>query len=126
MLSMKNFILNNWFQLMLGSSLMMGSGGFLIHASASANAAPEGSKESLPKNEDGTITVRLAPDQLNELKTSLTAIQENTKVTESKSSGKAQDVWIVGWKEYGGRYLNNEKYLSSDHGLPIFNADYIN
>jgi hypothetical protein len=76
---MNKFVLNNWFQLMLGSSLMMGSGGFLIHASATANVAPEGPKESLPKNEDGTITVRLAPDQLNELKISLTAIQKTPK-----------------------------------------------
>jgi hypothetical protein len=109
---MNKFVLNNWFQLMLGSSLMMGSGGFLIHASATANAAPEGPKESLPKNQDGTITVRLAPDQLNELQISLTAIQKNTEMKITQESGVV-DVAIVGYRR------NLGSSLITEGGIPV-------
>ena len=83
---MKKFLTENWYKLMIGSSMLMASFGFMVYsispAMASDNRLSDGtvsvrlSDEQLdkiiPKNEDGSVNVSLTQEQLDEL----TAIQD--------------------------------------------------
>ena len=83
---MKKFLTENWYKLMIGSSMVMASFGFMVYsispAMASDNRLSDGtvsvrlSDEQLdkiiPKNEDGSVNVSLTQEQLDEL----TAIQD--------------------------------------------------
>ena len=68
---MKNKISENWYKLILGTSFMMASFGFMVQSISKATA---GSVESIkanyklmPSNADGSVTVRLPDDQLNKI-----------------------------------------------------------
>jgi hypothetical protein len=68
---MKKFISENWYKLMIGSSLLMASFGFLVHSISPALADNSKDKMGLssnyrlvPTNEDGSINVKLSDDQL--------------------------------------------------------------
>ncbi len=73
---MKNFVKENWYKLMIGSSLFIFSVGFLIQSVTPAYSKPETrdniNKASIqvPVNEDGSINVKLSPEQINEIKNS--------------------------------------------------------
>ena len=67
---MKNFIKQNWYKLMLSSSILMASFGFMVYSISSVFATNEASalnrqfNSSIPVNEDGSITIRLTNEQL--------------------------------------------------------------
>jgi hypothetical protein len=76
---MKNFVKENWYKLMIGSSMMMASFGFMIYAispaysnnvnvSAIKNDSSVQKVVQVPVNEDGSINVTLSSEQINELK----------------------------------------------------------
>jgi len=110
--SMKKFLSENWYKLMIGSSMVMASFGFMVYsispAMASDNRLSDGtvsvrlSDEQLdkiiPKNEDGSVNVSITQEQLDEL----TAIQD---VNIEKIRG--YDVSITRYSTtYGGACLN--------------------
>ena len=70
---MKKFISNNWYKLMIGSSLVMASFAFMISAVTSAtaknlNASKDNfNSRSIPLNPDGTITVKFSDEQLSKI-----------------------------------------------------------
>lgn len=62
---MKQFLLLNWYKLMIGSSLLMGSFGLMIYSVNSAYAGQSNKPyQSIPVNQDGTISIKLTDEQL--------------------------------------------------------------
>ena len=78
---MKSFLSNNWYKLMIGSSLFIFSVGFLINSVSpvyssntdktnnSLKVLPNNQKViQVPVNEDGSVNVKLSEEQMKELK----------------------------------------------------------
>ncbi|WNJ19472.1 hypothetical protein [Pontibacter sp. G13] len=90
---MKDFFSKNWYRLMMGTSMLMASAGFLIYSISAAVARTDhagfaqAQYATFPVNEDGTIDVRLV---------------ESTKVV------------LVGWEDFGGNVREFFRY-----GLPV-------
>ena len=68
---MKKFVSENWYKMIIGSSLLMASFGFMVHSVSPAMAADKNHKFNLnsnyklvPTNADGSINVKLSDDQL--------------------------------------------------------------
>ena len=69
---MKKFVSENWYKMMIGSSLLMASFGFMVHsvfpAMADSNKLNVNSNYKLvPTNADGSINVKLSEDQLDKI-----------------------------------------------------------
>ena len=69
---MKKFVSENWYKLMIGSSLLMASFGFMVHSVSPAMADSNNQKFNVnsnyrlvPTNADGSINVKLSDEQLN-------------------------------------------------------------
>ena len=85
---MKKFLTENWYKLMIGSSMVMASFGFMVYSispavasnndlqlsdgTVSVRLSDEQLDKIIPKNEDGSVNVSLSQEQLDEL----TAIQD--------------------------------------------------
>jgi hypothetical protein len=78
---MKNFVKENWYNLMVGSSLFIFSVGFFINSVSPAYSSntdktnnslkvlPNNQKViQVPVNEDGSVNVKLSEEQIKELK----------------------------------------------------------
>ena len=78
---MKNFVKENWYNLMVGSSLFIFSVGFFINSVSPAYSSntdktnnslkvlPNNQKViQIPVNEDGSVNVKLSEEQIKELK----------------------------------------------------------
>lgn len=80
---MKTFVKENWYKLMIGSSLFIFSVGFFINSISpaySSNTEKDHNNSfkfhssdqrviQMPVNEDGSVNVRLSDEQMEELKT---------------------------------------------------------
>jgi hypothetical protein len=71
---MKKFVSENWYKLMIGSSLLMASFGFMVHSVSPAMADSNNQKfnvnsnyKLVPTNADGSINVKLSDEQLNKI-----------------------------------------------------------
>ena len=71
---MKKFVSENWYKLMIGSSLLMASFGFMVHSVSPAMADSNNQKFNLnsnyklvPTNSDGSINVKLSDEQLDKI-----------------------------------------------------------
>ena len=71
---MKKFVSENWYKLMIGSSLLMASFGFMVHSVSPAMAEDNNQKlnvnsnyKLVPTNADGSINVKLSDEQLMKL-----------------------------------------------------------
>jgi hypothetical protein len=65
---MKKFLGENWYKLMIGSSLLMFSFGFMVQSISPAFADNYDDKiNKFYRNNDGSINVRLSDDQLNKI-----------------------------------------------------------
>jgi hypothetical protein len=71
---MKKFVSENWYKLMIGSSLLMASFGFMVHSVSPAMADNSHGKVSInsnyklvPTNADGSINVKLSDEQLDKI-----------------------------------------------------------
>ena len=112
---MKKFVSENWYKLMIGSSLLMASFGFMVHSVSPAMADDNNQKfnvnsnyklvstnadgsinvklsdeqldKIIPKNEDGSINVRMAPNAVMDV--NLTAIRGTEVSKGASSSGRA-------------------------------------
>ncbi len=78
---MKNFVKENWYKLMIGSSLFVFSVGFFINSVSpvyssntdknnnSLKVLPNNQKViQIPVNDDGSVNVKLSEEQMKELK----------------------------------------------------------
>ena len=68
---MKKFILQNWYKMILGSSMLMASFGFMMYAINPSFASTKENIEKpvlIPVNNDGSISIKLNEEQLNKLK----------------------------------------------------------
>lgn len=71
---MKKFVSENWYKLMIGSSFLMASFGFMVHSVSPAMADSKNQKLNLisnnrlvPTNTDGSINVKLSDEQLDKI-----------------------------------------------------------
>ena len=71
---MKKFVSENWYKLMIGSSLLMASFGFMVHSVSPAMADSNNQKLNVnshyrlaPTNADGSINVKLSNEQLDKI-----------------------------------------------------------
>jgi hypothetical protein len=71
---MKKFVSENWYKLMIGSSLLMASFGFMVHSISPAMADNSKDKfnvnsnyKMVPTNADGSINVNLSDEQLDKI-----------------------------------------------------------
>jgi hypothetical protein len=71
---MKKFVSENWYKLMIGSSLLMASFGFMVHAVSPAMADNSNEKVNInsnyrlvPTNTDGSFNVKLSDEQLDKI-----------------------------------------------------------
>jgi hypothetical protein len=71
---MKKFVSENWYKMMIGSSLLMASFGFMVHSVSPAMADDNKQKFNLNSNyrlvqtnADGSINVKLSDEQLNKI-----------------------------------------------------------
>ena len=73
---MKKFVSENWYKLIIGSSLLMASFGFMVHSDSPAVADNNNQKfnvnsnyKLVPTNTDGSINVKLSDEQLSKMAT---------------------------------------------------------
>ncbi len=71
---MKKFVSENWYKLMIGSSLLMASFGFMVHSVSPAMADSNNQKlnvnsnyKLVQTNADGSINVKLSDEQLSKI-----------------------------------------------------------
>ena len=71
---MKKFVSENWYKLMIGSSLLMASFGFMVYSVSPAMADSSNQKfnvnskyKLVPTNADGSINVKLSDEQLDKI-----------------------------------------------------------
>jgi len=71
---MKKFVSENWYKLMIGSSLLMASFGFMVNSVSPAMADDNNQKfnvsstyKLVPTNADGSINVKLSDEQLDKI-----------------------------------------------------------
>jgi hypothetical protein len=71
---MRTFVLENWYKLMIGSSLLMASFGFMVHSVSPVMADDENNRTNLnshykliPTNSDGSINVKFSDVQLSKI-----------------------------------------------------------
>jgi hypothetical protein len=98
---MKNFVKENWYKLMIGSSLFIFSVGFFINSVSpvyssntdknnnSLKVLPNNQKViQVPVNDDGSVNVKLSEEQMKEIR-------------EPQESSYYSDFVVVGGKVYG-------------------------
>ena len=95
---MKKFVSENWYKMMIGSSLLMASFGFMVHSVSPAMADDNNQKlnvnsnyKLVPTNADGSINVKLSDEQIKELAKNF--------------SSEVVDVAIVGYRARPGTAL---------------------
>ena len=71
---MKKFVSENWYKMMIGSSLLMASFGFMVHSVSPAMADSNNQKlnvnsnyKLVKTNADGSINVKLSDEQLDKI-----------------------------------------------------------
>lgn len=121
---MKKFITENWYKLMIGSSLMMASFGFMMHSVSPARAYAynsQGNQDSsccrILTNPDGSINVKLSEEQLNKIIPKNEDGSINVKLSDKPVKvlatpvGVTQVVIVDGWSQNSARgaYVTNGK-----------------
>ena len=114
---MKKFVSENWYKMMIGSSLLMASFGFMVHSVSPAMADEINQKfnvssnyKLVPTNSDGSINVKLSDEQIDKI------IPKNTdgSINMRSAPGSVVDVNIsevigypaLGCKSNGGARLS--------------------
>ena len=109
---MKKFVSENWYKLMIGSSLLMASFGFMVHSVSPAMADGNNQKlnvnsnyKLVPTNADGSINVKLSDEQLDKIIPKNEDGSINIKLSEAQLNAikpaEIQNVNINGWLENG-------------------------
>ena len=91
---MKKFVSENWYKLMIGSSLLMASFGFMVHSVSPAMADDNNQKLNVNSNyrlvqtnADGSINVKLSDEQLD-------MININSYSSNNNLSGYTEGEWV--------------------------------
>ncbi len=94
---MKKFVSENWYKLMIGSSLLMASFGFMVYSVSPAMADDNNQKYNLnanyklvPTNADGSINVKLSDEQLDKI----IPKNEDGSINVKSAPGSAMDINI--------------------------------
>jgi len=128
---MKKFVSENWYKLMIGSSLLMASFGFMVHSVSPAMADNNDPRLNInsnyklvPTNADGSINVKLSDEHLDKIfpknedgSINVKLNKEQLKLISIPSGG--QDVIISGWKEKNGTLITLPAASTYTEGLPI-------
>jgi hypothetical protein len=108
---MKKFVSENWYKLMIGSSLLMASFGFMVHSVSPAMADDNNQKlnvnsnyKLVPTNSDGSINVKLSDEQLDKIIPKNEDGSINVKVL---SNSKEIEVWGSGNQTRSFLYIND-------------------
>ena len=110
---MKKFVSENWYKLMIGSSLLMASFGFMVHSVSPAMADSNNQKlnvnsnyKLVPTNADGSINVKLSDEQLDNI------IPKNSdgSINVKMSPNSAMDVNLTGICGVKPDWTNNSEY----------------
>jgi hypothetical protein len=123
---MKKFVSENWYKLMIGSSLLMVSFGFMVHSVSPAMADIGKEKfnvnsnyKLIPTNADGSINVKLSDEQLDKIipkneDGSINIILSDKQINKLAPS-EGQPVYIVDgyWinKSWGARVSDNQLHI---------------
>ena len=114
---MKKFVSENWYKLMIGSSLLMASFGFMVHSVSPAMADNSVEKmnansnyKMVPANADGSINVKLSDEQLDKIipknadgSISVRNAPNSTMSINIQEVGGVETLWI---NKNGGRALS--------------------
>ena len=115
---MKKFVSENWYKLMIGSSLLMASFGFMVHSVSPALADSNNQKLNVNSNyrlvqtnADGSINVKLSDEQLDKI------VPKNAdgSINVKSAPGNAMDVVLVGWRNSRGY----RDFSSWEDALPV-------
>ena len=100
---MKKFVSENWYKLMIGSSLLMASFGFMVHSVSPAMADGNNQKlnvnsnyKLVPTNADGSINVKLSDEQLNKI----IPKNEDGSINVKSAPGSAMDINLTTVRGY--------------------------
>jgi hypothetical protein len=123
---MKKFVSENWYKMMIGSSLLMASFGFMVHSVSPAMADNNNQKfninsnyrlvptnadgsinvklsdeqldKIIPKNEDGSISVKMAPNAVMDVNLAqISGTRAAWKKIDKYSSSPAAALWVDTW-----------------------------
>ena len=115
---MKKFVSENWYKLMIGSSLLMASFGFMVHSVSPAMADDRNQKLNVnsnyrfvPTNADGSINVKLSDEQLDKI----IPKNEDGSLNVKWASGTTMDVNIA--------TVLSRCYTNSGGALPVRHSD---
>ena len=116
---MKKFVSENWYKLMIGSSLLMASFGFMVHSVTPAMADSNIEKmnansnfKMVPTNADGSINVKLSDEQLDKI----IPKNEDGSINVKLTSNTIMDVNIAQVNENGVACYWVDKY---DHSKGV-------
>ena len=117
--NMKKFVSENWYKLMIGSSLLMASFGFMVHSVSPAMADDNNQKFNLnsnyklvPTNADGSINVKLSDEQLDKI---IPKNEDGSINVNINSLATPMDVVLVGWRNSKGF----RDFSSWENALPV-------
>jgi hypothetical protein len=124
---MKKFVSENWYKLMIGSSLLMASFGFMVHSVSPARA--DIGKDNLssnyklvPTNADGSINVNLSDEQLDKIIPKNEDGSINVLLTDKQIKAMAtKQIQSINIQEVGGR---EALWLTKNNGnaLSVFST----
>ena len=116
---MKKFVSENWYKLMIGSSLLMASFGFMVHSVSPAMADNNNQKfnvnsnyKLVPTNADGSINVKLSDEQLDKI---IPKNEDGSINVNINSLATPMDVVLVGWRNSKGF----RDFSSWENALPV-------
>jgi hypothetical protein len=120
---MKKFVSENWYKLMIGSSLLMASFGFMVHSISPALA--DNGKEQInlspnyklvPTNNDGSINVKLSEEQLDKIIPKNADGSINIMLTEKQINKLAPaEIQSVNIQQVAGYLVSYQNGFDSDH-----------
>jgi len=121
---MKKFVSENWYKLMIGSSLLMASFGFMVHSVSPAMADNNSQKfnensnyKLVPTNADGSINVKLSDEQLNKIIPKNADGSINIMLTEKQIQKLAPSaIQSVNIQQVAGYLVSYQKGYDSDAG----------
>jgi hypothetical protein len=106
---MKKFVSENWYKMMIGSSLLMASFGFMVNSVSPAMADSNNQKlnvnsnyKLVPTNADGSINVKLSNEQLDKI----IPKNEDGSINIKMAPNAVMDVNLVQLKGYGMGYVD--------------------
>ncbi len=116
---MKKIVSENWYKLMIGSSLLMASFGFMVHSVSPAMADDNNQKfnvnsnyKLVSTNADGSINVKLSDEQLDKI----IPKNEDGSINVKVLSNSKMDVTVVDDRGRRGKISNEGEFIVWNNG----------